>query len=1097
MVIKRNGQKVEFEKNKIREAVKKAWIEVKNGINNKGNSICDYVADEIETEYRELKDEISVEEIQNRVEDLLMDSGEKQVARAYIRYRYKRELVRESNTTDKDIKELLEGNSDYWNTENSNKNAKIVTVQRDYIAGITSTDIARRFIFPKDVIKAHDKGIIHKHDMDYMAQKTLTNCCLINLEDMLQNGTVINGVSIEKPHRLLTATTICTQIITAVSSSQYGGCTITLTHLAPFVRDSYNYYIEKYKKRNLFCEQVLQFAQEDLEKEIQDAVQTFNYQINSMTNTNGQAPFITVFMYLSENPEYTKEIAMLIKEFLLQRIKGMKDETGHYVTQAFPKLIYCLEKKNITEDSEYWWLTKLAAQCTAKRMVPDYISEKVMLEQKVDKKGKGNVYPCMGCVDGEEIICYKFNNQIFCESFKRMWNRLSDYYKVKTQQNGKDLYIDTNNVEIHDTKKGFVKNYRIIKNNTKDWLRLTFSNGRTLTCTLDHPFETENRGMVYAKDLTNKDIIKIGKTPININNNINFDTDKAWLLGLILCDGCYDKHITATMNCEGEKDIIEKCKNVFENKYFINTKLVDRSNEPGRHYIEVEGVTGKGSLVDLMNYFIRKFGGIKKLDRQIPNEVFSWNKEAQLSFMAGMIDADGYLNDTKVLRIQLGSTNKELALQQAMLARQLGMEPSVYLNHYSKLNPKAVRYRVEFIPTEELINYITCEKKRKHFTGWTRKNNSILTTDICSVTKMEKITEQSYSYDVTTSSEHFEVSGIYSHNCRSFLTPFIDNFGNPKYYGRYNCGVCTISLPYIALMSNGNFEKFWKELDKYTELCHKALKISVDRIKETSVNVAPILWKYGAFGRLNSDQKIGDLMLGGYATVSLGYAGLYECVKYMTGHSHFDDGVGKEFGIKVMKFLNEKCDKWKENENISYSLYGTPLEATTYKLAKALKRDFGEIKGITDRNYITNSYHIPVFEEINPFEKLKIESEFQKLSPGGMISYCESANLSHNIEAVLQILQFMYENIMYAELNIKSDYCQACGNEVEMKIIDENGTLDWQCPICGNKDHDKMRVSRRTCGYIGNNYWNQGRTQEIKERYVHIDNHLYKEEQEK
>lgn len=1097
MVIKRSGQKVEFEKSKIREAVKKAWVEVKNGINNKGNSICDYVADEIETEYKELKDEMSVEEIQNRVEDLLMDSGEKQVARAYIRYRYKRELVRESNTTDKDIKELLDGNSDYWNTENSNKDAKIITVQRDYIAGITSTDIARRFIFPKDVIKAHDKGIIHKHDMDYMAQRTLTNCSLINLEDMLQNGTVINGVSIEKPHRLLTATTICTQIITAVSSSQYGGCTITLTHLAPFVRDSYNYYIEKYKKRNLSYEQVLQFAQEDLEKEIQDAVQTFNYQINSMTNTNGQAPFITVFMYLSENSEYTKEIAMLIKEFLLQRIKGMKDETGHYVTQAFPKLIYCLEKKNITEDSEYWWLTKLAAQCTAKRMVPDYISEKIMLEQKIDKKGNGNIYPCMGCVDGEEVICYKFNNQIFCESFKRMWNRLSDYYEVKTQQNGKDLYIDTNNVEIYDTKKGFVKNYRIIKNNTKDWLRFTFSNGRTLTCTLDHPFETENRGMVYAKDLTNKDIIKIGKTPININNNINFDTDKAWLLGLMLCDGCYDKHITATMNCEGEKDIIEKCKNVFENKYFINTKLVDRSNEPRRHYIEVEGVSGKSSLVNLMNYFIGKFGGIKKLDRQIPNEVFVWNKEAQLSFMAGMIDADGYLNDTKVLRIQLGSTNKELALQQAMLARQLGMEPLVYLNHYSRLNPEAVRYRVEFIPTEELINYIACEKKKKHFTGWTRKNNSILTTDMCSVTKVEKITEQSYSYDVTTSSEHFEISGIYSHNCRSFLTPYIDNFGNPKYYGRYNCGVCTISLPYIALMSNGNFEKFWEELDKYTELCHKALKISVDRIKETSVNVAPILWKYGAFGRLNSDQKIGDLMFGGYATVSLGYAGLYECVKYMTGHSHFDNGVGKEFGIKVMKFLNEKCNKWKENENISYSLYGTPLEATTYKLAKALKRDFGEIKGITDRNYITNSYHIPVFEEINPFEKLKIESEFQKLSPGGMISYCESANLSHNIEAVLQILQFMYENIMYAELNIKSDYCQACDNEVEMKIIDENGILDWQCPICGNKDHDKMRVSRRTCGYIGNNYWNQGRTQEIKERYVHIDNHLYKEEQEK
>lgn len=1067
-VIKRDGRKVSYDVERIITAIIKAFKETrKDFIENRSQyekdikHIVFYVEEDLKG-----KNIYTVEEIQDVVERTLMKSKYKDVAKAYIVYRNNRTLARGS-ITDKDVMELLGNKSEYWTSENSNKDSKVVTVQRDYLAGITSTDIARRFLLPPEVCKAHDEGIIHQHDMDYMAQKALHNCCLCNLEDMLNFGTVINGVAIDAQKRLSTAVTVATQIITAVSSSQYGGITITLTHLAPFVRKSYEIYYDKYKKRGFNEEETIKWAKEDLKKEIKDSVQTFNYQINSMSTTNGQSPFLTVYMYINEDKEYEKETALLIEEFLKQRIKGMKNEKGVYITPAFPKLIYVLDENNIEENSPYWNLTVLAAKCTAKRMVPDYISAKKMREYKIDKKGNGNVYPCMGCVDGEEVICYKFNNQIFCESFKRMWNRLSDYYEVKTQQNGKDLYIDTNNVEIYDTKKGFVKNYRIIKNNTKDWLRFTFSNGRTLTCTLNHPFETENRGMVYAKDLTNKDIIKIGKTPININNNINFDTDKAWLLGLMLCDGCYDKHITVTMNCEGEKDVIEKCKNVFENKYFINTKLVDRSNEPRRHYIEVEGVSGKSSLVNLMNYFIGKFGGIKKLDRQIPNEVFVWNKEAQLSFMAGMIDADGYLNNTKVLRIQLGSTNKELALQQAMLARQLGMEPLVYLNHYSRLNPEAVRYRVEFIPTEELINYIACEKKRKHFTGWTRKNNSILTTDMCSVTKAEKITEQSYSYDVTTSSEHFEISGIYSHNCRSFLTPYIDEkTGNPKYYGRFNAGVTSINLADLALSSGGDFNKFWELFEERTELCHLGLKARLKRLEQVTSDVAPILWQNGALARLNKEEGLYDLLHHGYCTVSLGYGALYECVKYMTGHSHTDGAEGEKFGLEVMQRLNDKCAQWKAAEDIDYSVYGTPLESGTYKFAKSLKKRFGEDVFIKldgkDRDYVTNSYHVPVFEHIDPFTKLTIESKFQKLSPGGAISYIETADLTGNIDAVLTVMHFIYDNIMYAELNTKSDYCHECGYDGEMKINSEDMT--WYCPNCGNTNQDTMNIARRTCG---------------------------------
>ena len=712
-VIKRDGHVVEYCPEKIENAIKKANAEVEEEQQASPTQIKNII------KYIERlgKKRILVEDIQDIIEMKLMSIGKYELAKKYITYRYTRELVRKSNTTDLAIKELIDGESEYWNTENSNKNAKIVTTQRDYLAGITSTDITRRFLLPEDIVKAHDDGIIHFHDADYFAQNALHNCDLINLEDMLQYGTNINGVMIEKPHRFLTAMTIATQIITAVNSSQYGGCTITLTHLAPFVRSSYEVLLKKYKNRKFSKADCEKYAKEDLQKEIIDGVQTFQYQINSMTTTNGQAPFLSVCMYLGETEEYKEELAMIIEEVLKQRIQGMKNEQGVYITPAFPKLLYVLEEDNINPNGKYYYLTKLAAECTAKRMVPDYISEKIMKQLKIDKNGNGQCYPCMGC--------------------------------------------------------------------------------------------------------------------------------------------------------------------------------------------------------------------------------------------------------------------------------------------------------------------------------------------------------------------------------RSFLTPYVDSEGKPKYYGRFNQGVVTINLVDVALSSDKDMDVFWKIFDERLELCHRALQIRHKRLSKVTSDVAPILWQHGALARLKKGEPIHELLHHGYSTISLGYAGLYECVKFMTGHSHTDNGEGKEFGLKVMQHLNDKCKEWKELEDIDYSVYGTPIESTTYKFAKTLRSRFGVIKGITDRDYITNSYHVPVFEEIDAFTKLKLESEFQKLSPGGAISYVETPNLTNNLDVVLEVINFIYNNIMYAELNTKSDYCQKCGYTGEI-LIDDN--LEWYCPNCGNRDHDKLNVARRTCGYIGTNFWNKGRTQEIKERVMHIDN---------
>lgn len=727
-IIKRDCSEVDFNKSKIYEAIMKAMT-FGSGIIKP--TIAKEIADEIEMEVQGVQD-LDIYIVESMVFDKLIAKGENLTAKSYEGYRRVREFQRDvKNSTDESVIELLEGKSEYWNEENSNKNAMLVTTQRDYMAGIESEDISKRMLLTPDIIQTHEDGIIHFHDMDYFGQNATHNCDLINLEDMLQNGTVISNVMIEKPHSFSTACNVATQIIAQVASSQYGGQSISLTHLAPFVDVSRKKIREEVKHEIDLCngnpEMIDTITEERLKREINKGVQTIQYQVVTLMTTNGQAPFLSVFMYLNEakDEQTKKDLALIIEEVLKQRIQGVKNEKGIWVTPAFPKLLYVLEEDNVYEDSKYFYLTKLAAECSAKRLVPDYISEKKMLEYKVDKNGNGNCYPCMGC--------------------------------------------------------------------------------------------------------------------------------------------------------------------------------------------------------------------------------------------------------------------------------------------------------------------------------------------------------------------------------RSFLTPYIDENGEPKYYGRFNQGVVTINLPDIALSSGGDFDTFWQLFEARTELCHKALQLRHKRLENTPSDVAPILWQHGALARLQKGETIDKLLHNGYSTISLGYAGLYECVKYMTGHSHTDSGIGEKFGLEVMQALNDKCAQWKEAEHIDYSLYGSPIESTTYKFAKCLKKRFGIIEGITDRNYITNSYHVPVFEEINAFDKLELEAKFQKLSPGGAISYVEIPNMNDNLEAIIQLVQFIYNNIMYAELNSKSDYCMICGYDKEIKIItdEKTGKLIWECPNCHNRDQNKMSVARRTCGYIGTNFWNQGRTQEIQERVLHIDDKAF------
>ena len=741
-VLKRDGRVVVFDSGKVFNAMLSAYSSLHDSIDSEYINVCNDAINTILDEYDALEDSdisyriLGVEDIQDIVENTLLDSKYNDVAKAYILYRDKRNQER-GNLIDSELQELLSGDSEYWNTENSNKDVKLNTTLRDYIAGIVSIDIGKRKLLPKDVVDAHNRGLIHIHDMDYLVQP-MHNCELVNLNDVLQNGTVINGVRIDKPKRILTASTIASQVVLAVTSSSYGGCSVNLGHLAPFVRDSYDWYVDKYKSWGLDDSKVVEYAKRDLAKEVEDAIQTFNYQINSFTNSNGQSPFLTVFMYLGGEVEYKEELAMLIEEMLKQRIQGFKNEKGVYVSPAFPKLIYVLEEDNIHEGSRYWYLTELSAKCSAKRLVPDYISEKRMKELK-----DGDVYSSMGC-----------------RSF---------------------LSVDTF--------------------------------------------------------------------------------------------------------------------------------------------------------------------------------------------------------------------------------------------------------------TDELVN----------------------------------------------------------------IAKALDYDGKHKYWGRFNVGVATVNLVDVALTAisdvvNSGYvytiddiiKRFYDVLEERCELCHKGLQVRINKLENTVSDVSPILWQHGALARLDKGETLYNLIHNGYATASLGYAGLYECVMALINKSHTTE-EGMELGKAIMQRLNDICNRWKNEENIGYSLYGTPLESTTYKFAKCLQQRFGKIEGITDHSYITNSYHVNVREKIDAFTKLKLESEYQALSPGGCISYVEIPNMQNNIKAVLDIIKYIYDTIMYAELNTKSDYCQECGFSGEIQIKGDTGHLYWECPNCGNTNQDTMNVCRRTCGYLGTNFFNQGRTAEIKDRVLHLD----------
>jgi ribonucleoside-triphosphate reductase (formate) len=735
-IIKRNGNLEEFNKAKIEQAVLKAFLDVEGEVTDYARAKASNIAEFIEKKAIEEEEEktLTIEEIQNLVESGLMACKKKDVARAYILYRYEHALARQRKN-DNQILDMIKGQDEYWAKENSNKNPTLVTVQRDYLAGITSTDIAKKYIFPKDVVEAYEDGICHQHDMDYMAQSTLHNCDLINLEDMLQYGTVVNNVKINKPHRLITAMTIATQIMASVASSQYGGQSITLTHLAPFVRDSYNIFLKKYRDAGLEEDTVQKLAKADLEKEVSDAVQTFNYQSSTLFTLNGQAPFCSLFMYINETEEYKDELIMLIKEFFRQRIEGMPNRDGIQVTQAFPKLLYVLQEDNYKPGTKYWDVTEMAVACSSCRLTPDYISEKVMKELKINGHGEGDCFACMGC-----------------RSF---------------------LSPDT-------TKDGFG----------------------------------------------------------NISRAKNYD-------------------------------------------------------------------------------------------------------------------------------------------------------------------------------------------------------------------------------------------------------------GSPKYWGRFNCGVSSINLPDTAFAADGDFDKFWSLLDERLEICHKGLKVRVDRLSKTKASVAPILWMDGALARLDADDALYDLVHNGYATASLGFVGLYECTKIMTGHSQIEEG-GKEFAIQVMQKLNDKCEEWKAEENVGYSVYSTPAESLAYKFATKTRErypeKFEELFG--NKKYFENSYHIPSFTEIDPFTKISLEGEFQKLTTGGCLSYIESVDLSKNQAALYPVIEHIYNNIMYCEINIKTSYCHVCGSTQTIDVHkDEDGNTWWECACCGNRDTEKMNVAARTCGYIGTNFWNDGKTQEIASRYINLNDH--------
>lgn len=1087
VIKKRNGDIVTFDPNKIKNAITKANNKMEHGYDRitvqEIEDIVTFVTEIFDracTKYNKTHNNFdlpSVEFIQDEIERELVRRNQYPLAKEYMTYRARRALARKKNTTDESIMKLIKNENKELAEENSNKNTMLASTQRDYIAGEVSRDISMRELLPDNIVEAHKKGILHFHDLDYFIQP-IFNCCLINIKDILDNGTVMNGKMIESPKTFQVACTVMTQVIAAVASNQYGGQSVSIKHLGKYLRKSKEKFIKEFSP--LFDlnnpeekKKMDELVAIRLKDELKAGVQTIQYQINTLMTTNGQAPFVTLFLHLDENDEYVEEVAMIIEEILRQRIEGIKNGNGKYITPEFPKLIYVLDKHNCFEGGKYDYLTEVAAECTTKRMYPDYVSAKIMREQH-----DGQVFGIMGCVEGSSVIDYKIGNMRIVESFERAWDRLGKLFKTRLQPNGKDHYIDTPGVLIWDSEKqDYVKQYRIIRNTQSKWYNIKFSNGRSVTVTDDHPFETVDNGVVLAKDLSTDyvDSIKMDIARECLRKECELD-EVFWFYGMMLCDSSYAGIGVISLGPD-EMDLIEKAKHVMEDVLHYDTNLVYRDRGLKGKYYDLKMRKSSDICADFKNVF----GGGKKINRQIPNYIFnSATYEEKMSFLAGMIDADGYIHSagSNPSVVQIGSTNRELAMQQMLLAQDLGYNAKVYLNHYNVNKPEKIRYRVEFVCDERLAKLLVSEKKRKHFEPVESK---VIDTK-CTVIEKEYFEKEMYSYDVTTESEHFSFDGIYSHNCRSCLSLWKDENGEYKFDGRFNQGVVSINLPQIGILAEKSEKAFWRLLDERLDLCFEALMCRHKALEGTTSDISPIHWQYGAIARLKKGEKIDKLLHDGYSTISLGYIGLYEVTKLMKGVSHTDP-VGEEFALRVMNHLRETTDRWKEETGLGFGLYGTPAESLCYRFAKIDKERFGDIPDITDKGYYTNSYHVDVREHIDAFAKLKFEAQFQTISSGGAVSYIEVPNMANNKEAVKTVINFMYHNIKYAEFNTKSDYCHKCGYDGEILLNDNN---EWYCPQCGNKDKKHLTVTRRTCGYLGANFWNVGKTKEIKQRVLHL-----------
>lgn len=1030
------------------------------------------------------KEEINIKEIDKFVLKKLVAYGQSLTASAYDRYKTLKKFQQQEGIIDDDIYGIIDGTNEKEINENSNKDARMISTQRDLIAGTASRSFSERKIMPTYLLNAHNDGLIHIHDTDYMMNKGMFNCMLINLKDMLDNGTVINGKMIETPKSFKTACTVATQISLQVANGQYGGQTFSVSHLAPYVRVSYNKWVKHFTEelpREISKNEIEKLAYKETLQEIKDGVQTIQFQENTFSSNNGQTPFVSIFMYLNEDKEYIKETALIIEEMLNQRYKGMKNEYGVSITPAFPKLLYVLDENNVPQDSEYRYLTDLAVKCASKRMNPDFISAKIMKEQF-----DGNVFPCMGCVDGSEVITYKYNDNLYCEAFERMWNRMSEAFEIKDQINNENLYIDLEDVCIFDTSKNdFVKCLKIIKNADKDnWVRVKTSNGRLLTCTKDHPLTDESGNRKTVSEFTIGEKIKGTWNTYN-GGEKHLDADYSWALGVIMCDSWYSNTlITASFACKGEDDIIDRLCNFYK-KNGIGYRIKEWHRGERGNYKEVRLDKEKNTLEDRRKFvtnLCKGFEGKKKIERKIPNEIFNADAESRKNFLGGIIDADGYISNNKNNSVcSIGSTNKELAIEELLLVNSLGLRGKIVENHYTKKHLENIRYSVSFDCEEWILNYITCKKKINKFCPHMTKckSNEFKISEIKELPNYGKC-----SYDVTTESDFFDVSGINSNNCRSFLSPWKDENGNYKFYGRFNRGVVTINLVDVALSAQGDMERFWDILDERLELCKDALILKDKLLRGAKAEVSPIHWLYGAIGRLNKGETIDKFLKDGYSSISLGYIGVYEMVKVMIGESNTSE-KGSEFAYQVMKHLEDKTIEWRSIDGLhGCSLYGTPSESLCYKFAQKTQNRFGVIPDITDKEWFTNSYHVNVMEAINAFDKLAFESRYQKLSKGGAVSYIEVPNMDNNLEALSEVVDFMYNTIQYAEINTRNgDSCGNCGYTGEIGLNDDG---EWECPQCHCTDKNKLTVVRRTCGYIGSSWWNKGKTQEINNRVLHL-----------